>query len=128
MTLVVLLAWCYILAILGFGMHYLTANHRLLVQANEAVLPFYNLHQPIILLIGYFVVALALPIPIKYLIITLLAFGATLGLYEYGIRRWNPVRRVFGLKPRRPAAGEGERRFPAPAATPASLPQPQIKS
>ena len=30
--------------------------------ANEAVLPFYILHQPIILLIGYFVVPLALPI------------------------------------------------------------------
>jgi glucans biosynthesis protein C len=100
MTLAGLLAWAYILTLLGFGMRYLTANHPLLAYANEAVLPVYILHQPVILLIGYFVVPLALPIAVKYLIIAPLAFGLTLGLYEYGIRRWNVVRRVFGLKPR----------------------------
>ena len=67
------------------------------------MLPFYILHQPVILLIGFFVVPLALPIGLKYLIIAPLAFGITLGLYEFGVRRINPVRRAFGLKARRPA-------------------------
>ena len=89
----------YILAMLGYGMRYLTANCPLLVYANEAVLPFYILHQPVILVIGYFVIPLALPIAMKYLIIAPLAFGSVLALYEYGIRRWNPARRVFGMKP-----------------------------
>jgi glucans biosynthesis protein C len=62
------------------------------------VLPFYILHQPVILLIGYFVVQLALPILVKYLIITPLAFGITIGLYEYCIRRVDLMRRLFGLK------------------------------
>jgi len=101
MTLAGLLIWSSLLAILGYGMRYLTANHRLLSYANEAVLPFYVLHQPVILLVGYFVIQLALPIALKYLIIALLAFGITLGLYEFGIRRWNLVRRVFGLKARK---------------------------
>jgi peptidoglycan/LPS O-acetylase OafA/YrhL len=101
MTLAMLLAWAYMLAILGYGMRYLNFNHRLLAYANEAVLPFYILHQPVILLIGYFVIPLALPIAVKYAIITPLAFGITLGLYEYGVRRWNPVRRAFGLKARK---------------------------
>jgi peptidoglycan/LPS O-acetylase OafA/YrhL len=101
MTLAGLLAWAYILTFLGFGMRYLNANRPLLAYANEAVLPFYILHQPVILLVGYFVIPLALPIAVKYLIIAPLAFGLTLGLYEYGVRRWNPVRRVFGLKARR---------------------------
>ncbi len=101
MTLAVLLAWSYILTFLGFGMRYLSANRPLLAYANEAVLPFYILHQPVILLFGYFVIPLALPIAVKYLIIAPLAFGVTLGLYEYGVRRWNPVRRVFGLKARK---------------------------
>jgi peptidoglycan/LPS O-acetylase OafA/YrhL len=100
MTLAGLLAWAYILTFLGYGMRYLSANRPLLAYANEAVLPFYILHQPIILLIGYFVVPLALPIAVKYLIIAPLAFGLTLGLYEYGVRRWNLARRVFGLKAR----------------------------
>lgn len=98
-----LLIWASILTILGFGMRHLTANHRALTYANEAVLPFYILHQPVILLIGFFVVPLALPIGLKYLIIAPLAFGITLGLYEFGVRRINPVRRAFGLKARRPA-------------------------
>jgi surface polysaccharide O-acyltransferase-like enzyme len=101
MAAAMLLAWLYILAILGFGMRYLTANHPLLAYANEAVLPFYILHQPVILVLGYFVIPLALPIAVKYLIIVPLAFGISLGLYEYGVRRWNPVRRAFGLKARR---------------------------
>ena len=95
------LIWCSILAVLGYGMRYLTANHRLLPYANEAVLPFYILHQPVILVIGYFIIPLSLSILAKYLIIVPLAFGITLGLYEYGIRRVNPMRRVFGLKARK---------------------------
>jgi peptidoglycan/LPS O-acetylase OafA/YrhL len=95
------LMWSCILAVLGYGMRYLTANHRLLAYANEAVLPFYILHQPVILILGYFIIPLPLSIPAKYLIIAPLAFGITLGLYEFGIRRVNPVRRIFGLKPRK---------------------------
>jgi peptidoglycan/LPS O-acetylase OafA/YrhL len=100
--LVGVLMWSCILAVLGYGMHYLTANHRLLAYANEAVLPFYILHQPVILILGYFIIPLPLSILAKYLIIASLAFGITLGLYEYGVRRVNPVRWVFGLKARQP--------------------------
>jgi len=98
MVLAGILIWSWILMILGYGMRYLNNNHHLLSYANEAVLPIYILHQPVILLLGFFVVQLALPIPAKYLIITLLAFVITLGLYEYGIRRVNLMRRLFGLK------------------------------
>ncbi len=100
MFVVVLLAWCYLLAIFGYGIRYLVGGSPALTYANEAVLPFYILHQPVILLIGSFVVPLALPIAVKYAIIAPLAFGVTLGLYEFGIRRWNLARRAFGLKPR----------------------------
>jgi len=68
------------------------------------VLPFYILHQPVILVIGSFVIPLALPIAVKYLIIAPLAFGITLGLYEFGVQRVNAVRRVFGLKARKQVA------------------------
>jgi hypothetical protein len=101
--LVSVLIWSTILAILGYGMCYLTASSRLLTYANEAVLPFYILHQPVILILGYFIIPLSLPIVAKYLAIVPLAFSITLGLYEYGVRRVNPVRRIFGLKPRKPA-------------------------
>jgi glucan biosynthesis protein C len=94
-----LIIWCYLLTAFGYGMCYLTRNKRWLSYANEAVLPFYMLHQPVILILGYFIIQLPLPISAKYLIITPLAFSITLTLYEYGIRRVNTVRRAFGLKP-----------------------------
>jgi len=100
MALAGLLIWSWLLTALGYGMRYLTENSRGLSYANEAVLPFYILHQPVILILGYFITALGLPILVKYLIIAGLAFGITLGLYEFGVRRWNPMRRIFGLKPR----------------------------
>ena len=102
MGLAVVLTWTCLLAVLGFGMHYLTANHRLLAYANEGVLPSYILHQPVILIIGFFVILLPLSILAKYLIIAPLAFALTFGIYEFGIRRVNPMRRLFGLKPRSP--------------------------
>lgn len=103
MTLGGLIIWTYLLAFFGYAMRYLTANRPLLAYANQAVLPFYVLHQPVILLIGYFVIPLALPIAVKYLIIAPPAFGITLGLYEYGVRRVNLLRFFFGLKPRQAA-------------------------
>ncbi|MEJ2265187.1 MAG: acyltransferase family protein, partial [Anaerolineales bacterium] len=60
--LVGVLMWSCILTVLGYGMRYLTANHRLLAYANEGVLPFYVLHQPVILILGYFIIALPLSI------------------------------------------------------------------
>jgi peptidoglycan/LPS O-acetylase OafA/YrhL len=101
-VLVGVLTWSCLLAVLGYGMRYLTAKHRTLAYANEAVLPIYILHQPVILVLGYFIIPLSLPILVKYLTIAPLAFGITLGLYEFGVRRVNPVRRIFGLKPRKP--------------------------
>ena len=106
--LVGVLMWSCILTVLGYGMHYLTANHRLLAYANEGVLPFYILHQPVILLLGYFIIPLPISILTKYLIIAPLAFGTTLGLYEYGVRRVNPVRWLFGLKARKPVPLAGD--------------------
>lgn len=102
MALASLLIWSYLLAALGYGMRYLNINRRPLAYANEAVLPFYILHQPVILILGFFIIPLQLSILAKYLFITPLAFGITLGLYEFGVRRVNPMRRIFGLKPHHP--------------------------
>ena len=98
MSMANLLIWSYLLTAFGYGMRYLTYGNRMLAYANEAVLPFYILHQPVILILGYFIIPLSLPILAKYMIITPLAFGISLGIYEFGIRRVNLVRRAFGLK------------------------------
>ncbi len=108
MALLGILIWSTLLAVLGYAMRYLTFEHPLLAYANEAVLPFYVLHQPVILIIGFFVIPLPLPILAKYLIISTTAFGLTLGLYEHGVRRWSLARPLFGLKPRKPTLPAAE--------------------
>jgi peptidoglycan/LPS O-acetylase OafA/YrhL len=91
------------MAILGFGSRYLNFSNRLLKYANQAVLPFYILHQTIILSVGYFVVQTNVPILVKYLIIAATSFVAIIALYELLIRRINILRFLFGMKLIRPA-------------------------
>jgi glucan biosynthesis protein C len=99
-----LCSWCWILAILGFGMRHLTRNTPFLKYANQAVLPFYILHQTVLLGVGYFVVGWAIPDLLKYVLITASSFPIILVLYEFLVRRSNLLRVLFGMKPLRRAA------------------------
>jgi len=44
--------WCWILVCVGFGRRYLNRNSPLLQRANEAVFPFYILHQTVLIVLG----------------------------------------------------------------------------
>ena len=96
--LLCLAAWSWLLAVLGFGMQHLNFNTPFLKYANEAALPFYILHQTVIVSLGYFVVGWAIPDLLKFVIILLVSFLVTMGLYEFGVRRFNAMRFLFGMK------------------------------
>ena len=91
-------SWLFIMAILGFGSRYLNFNNRFLGYTNEAVLPFYILHQTIILIIGFFVVQWSMGIAPKYFIITTSSFIAIMAIYELLVRRINVLRFLFGMR------------------------------
>jgi peptidoglycan/LPS O-acetylase OafA/YrhL len=93
-----LMAYLWILTFLGWARHRLNFCTPRLQQANEAVLPFYILHQPVLLSIGYFVVQWAIPDLAKWMIISASSFIIILALYEYGVRRINILRFFFGMK------------------------------
>ncbi len=99
-------SWCCILAILGFGFKHLNFSTPFVRYANEAVLPFYVLHQTVLLSVGYFVVQWAVPDLLKYVLIAPTSFIIIVGLYEFLVRRNNLLRILFGMKPlpRVPAA------------------------
>jgi hypothetical protein len=65
------------------------------------VLPFYILHQTIILLVGWYVIPLNLSILLKYLIISPISFLLILALYELLIKRVNAIRFLFGMRPKK---------------------------
>jgi len=97
-------AWCWVLAILGFGLKHLNFSTPVLQHANEAVLPFYILHPPVLLCVGYFVVQWAIPDLLKWLIIFSTSFVIIVALYEFLMRRFNVMRVLFGMKPLKQAA------------------------
>lgn len=95
------LCWSCLVAICGFGARHLRSSNRFLKYANDAVLPFYILHQTVILAIGFHVIQLDAPLWLEYAIIVLTSFAATMALYELLIKRLNILRFLFGLKPHR---------------------------
>jgi len=99
MALTVLSAWCLLLAVWGFSMVHLNFGNHTLFLANEAVLPFYIMHQTFIVILAFFVVAWPIPDLLKYVLIAggtlLLMFVLHFGL----IRRNNVLRVLFGLTP-----------------------------
>jgi hypothetical protein len=99
-------SWCCVLAALGFGRRYLDFNTRALRYANEAVLPFYILHQTVLQGVGYFVVPWNIPALAKWAIILLVSFPIIMFLYEFLVRRFNFMRFLFGMKLRPKASAE----------------------
>lgn len=93
--------WSAVVFMLSLGAKYLTFNNKILAYANETVLPFYLLHQTIILCVGWFVIPLSMGLLPKYLIIAVIAFALIMVVYELLIRRFNIVRFLFGMRPKR---------------------------
>ena len=114
-----LAGWAWIAAIMGFAGSLATRRgspppvtparplavpgprwHRAVRYANEAVLPFYLLHEPVIVAVGWLIVRWHAPIPGKYAALVILSFAATFALYETLVRRFRATRLLFGMKPR----------------------------
>ncbi|HEX8134199.1 MAG TPA: acyltransferase, partial [Actinomycetes bacterium] len=67
--------------------------------ANQAVLPFYVLHETVIVVVAYAVLAWRIGAGLQYCLIVLASLAATLLLYDLGVRRTRLTRFLFGLKP-----------------------------
>ena len=83
------------------GMRFLDFGNKWLQYGQEALLPFFVVHQPVIIVIAYFVVQWDGGLVPKLLVLVLGAFAVSLGLYQFVIRRIGPLRAMFGMKSRR---------------------------
>ncbi|MGA9047388.1 MAG: acyltransferase family protein [Dehalococcoidia bacterium] len=91
--------WCLLVIIINLGRRYLDFTNRFLSYANEAVLPFYILHQTVIISIGFYVVQWNMDPALKYLIIALASFTLIMAIYDLLVRRVNVLRFLFGMRP-----------------------------
>jgi glucans biosynthesis protein C len=94
--------WLWLLTFVGLAMRLLNFTNGLLRYANDAVLPFYILHQTMIVIIGYYVIRWNIPLAGKYFIVVAAVFASSLAIYEV-VRRINVTRFLFGIKARKPA-------------------------
>lgn len=93
--------WSWLIFILSLAIKHLNFSSKKLKYCNEAVLPFYVLHQTVILIIGYFVVKWNLNMALKFPIIAASSMIVTLATYILLIRSISPMRFLFGMRPKR---------------------------
>ncbi len=87
-----------LLTILGYGKHYLNFSNAFLRYTNEAVYPFYIIHQTITVILAYYIVQWDINLWVKLLLTTGGTVIFTLSIYHFGIRPFNMLRPLFGLK------------------------------
>ncbi|GAA4417278.1 hypothetical protein GCM10023187_49520 [Nibrella viscosa] len=88
-----------VLATIAYGYRYLNVNRPILPKLNEAVYPFYILHQTIIVLIGYQILTkTGLGVYDGFLVVSLTSLVACVGIYLLLIRPFKVTRFLFGMK------------------------------
>jgi glucan biosynthesis protein C len=95
------MSWTCAVAVTGYGRKYLDHNSGFRKTANEAIYPFYLLHQPALVITGYLIVRLSIPDLWKAILITTTSLVLILSVYWFIIRPLNIPRVLFGMKPLR---------------------------
>ncbi len=101
-TLISLDAWAWTLYFLHLGMRHLDRSGPALRYGQQAVLPFFVFHQPVIMILAYFAVQWQVSLTVKLLFVVLGSFAVSLGIYELLISRAGVLRLAFGVKAARP--------------------------
>jgi hypothetical protein len=90
--------WSWCLAGMGYAATYLNKESKGLKYSNEAVYPFYILHQTVLVALGFYLKDLDWAFFPKFTMMVIGTFGISWLIYEFGIRRYRFIRPLFGLK------------------------------
>jgi peptidoglycan/LPS O-acetylase OafA/YrhL len=94
-------AWFWVMTAIGYGKRYLNKNFKGMDYINQAVYPFYILHQTVIVLVVYYVAQTTDTIFMKFLFTVLLSFLLSMSIYHLFIRPYAVTRFLFGMKPKK---------------------------
>ncbi len=98
--------WAWVLVVLGLSARYLNRPSRVIAYRNQAVYPFYIVHQTITILLGYWLMHHPMHYGLKMAIMVVGTFGVSWLLYEGVICRVPFLRPLFGLKKKAKAAAD----------------------
>ncbi|WP_298516136.1 acyltransferase [uncultured Kordia sp.] len=93
-----LVGWSFVIALLGYGQIWFQKKSSLVQKLNEAIYPFYILHQTVIVVFAYYIVQLDIAIPWKLLLLLITTFPVIVLIYIYLIYPFRAMRFVFGMK------------------------------
>jgi len=97
-ALMVINAWFWVITFLGYAKRYLNFNNKFLQFANEAIYPFYILHQTFIVILAYYIIPVKEDILTKYLFLTVISSVLSVGCYVFLIKPYKATRLLFGMK------------------------------
>ncbi|MDR6943593.1 acyltransferase family protein [Mucilaginibacter pocheonensis] len=94
------IAWGWMLGFIGYGKQYLNRPHRSLNYLNQAVYPFYILHQTVIVILAYYITkAAGDTVIMKYIYTVGVTLFITMGIYHLFIKPYPVIGFLFGMKP-----------------------------
>ena len=94
--------WWWTVGLLYLADRHLGRPSRIMDYCNEAVLPFYILHQPVIVALGFLLRSVPIPVAVKFPLLLALAFACTVALYHGAVRPVDWLRFLCGMRPRDP--------------------------
>jgi len=104
-------SWFWVFGLVGYAKKYLHRKVKAMDYINQAIYPFYILHQTIIVIIAWYVVKTNDGIGMKYMFIAGTSLCLSMGIYHLFIKPFAVTRLLFGMKPEAKAT-------PAPAPAP----------
>jgi glucan biosynthesis protein C len=100
--------WCWTMFMLYIGMRHLDFSNAWLQYGQETIMPFFLLHQPVIIVIAYYVVQWDAGVLAKLPVVVLGSLVVSLGLVELVVKRIPPLRALLGMKPGGESAARGQ--------------------
>ena len=93
-----LVGWSTMLTIMGYAQVYLNQPKPILQKLNEAVYPFYILHQTVIVVLAYYVIQWEAGIGLKLIVLLVVSWIVIIAVYRFVIYPFNAIRILFGMK------------------------------
>jgi glucan biosynthesis protein C len=93
-----LVSWTLVTTLLGYGQLWFNKKSTLLKKCNEAIYPFYILHQTILIILGYYILELEVSILSKIVLLIFTSFPLILLIYRLLIYPFKIPRILFGMK------------------------------
>lgn len=88
-----------VIGLLGFARAFLSFNNNCLPYLRESAYPVYIIHQPCIVIPGFFIIGMRTGMAVKYSLILVCAVIFAMTAYHFALRRLTLARFLLGMKP-----------------------------